>query len=186
MGSFFAELKDVCKSVTPYAVVMGSQGTTAAEHLFFGSNTVYTMKHLAWPVITVPEGVIFSSIKRIGLACDFKNVVDTMPVNEIKRLVHDFKAELHILNTGSEKEFKPGVVFESGLVQEMLGTLKPDYHFITNENTDLGIIDFAEKNHIDLLIVFPKRHNLFDKIMHKSHTKQLVLHSYVPVMALHQ
>ena len=186
MGSFFAELKDVCKSVTPYAVVMGSQGTTAAEHFFFGSNTVYTMKHLAWPVITVPSGLIFSSIKKIGLACDFEKVVDTIPVNEIKMLVHDFKAELHILNTGSSKEFKPEVVFESGLLQEMLGALKPNYHFITNENTDFGIIDFAEKNHIDLLIVFPKRHSLFDKIMHKSHTKQLVLHSYVPVLALHQ
>lgn len=185
-GSFFTELKNVCKSVNPYTVVMGSQGTTAAQHLFFGSNTVHTMKHLAWPVITVPDGLIFSSIKKIAIACDFEKVVDTIPVDEIKKLVHDFKAELHILNTGSNKEFKPEVVFESGLVQEMLETLKPDYHFITNENTDLGIIDFAEKNHIDLLIVFPKRHSLFDRIMHKSHTKQLVLHSYVPVMALHQ
>jgi len=186
VGSFFAELKNACKSVNPYAVVMGSQGTTAAERLFFGSNTVDTMKHLAWPVITVPDGLIFSSIKKIAIACDFEKVVDTIPESEIKMLIHDFKAELHILNTGSNKEFKPEVVFESGLLQEMLETLKPIYHFITNENTDLGIIDFAEKNHIDLLIVFPKRHSSFDKIMHKSHTKQLVLHSYVPVMALHQ
>ena len=186
MGSFFSELKDVCKSVNPYVVILGSQGTTAAEHLFFGSNTVYTMKHLAWPVMTVPDGLIFSSIKKIGLACDFEKVVDTIPVNEIKMLIQDFKAELHILNTGSNKKFEPEVVFQSGLLQEMLSALKPSYHFITNENTDLGIIDFAEKNHIDLLIVFPKRHSLFEKIMHKSHTRQLVLHSYVPVMALHR
>lgn len=186
MGSFFMELKNVCESVTPYTVVMGSQGTTAAQHLFFGSNTVLAMKHLAWPVITIPDGLVFSSIKKIGIACDFEKVVDTIPIEEIKMLILDFKAELHILNTGSNKEFKPDVVFESGLLQEMLETLKPSYHFITNENTDLGIIDFAEKNHIDLLIVFPKRHSLLDKIMHKSHTKQLVLHSYVPVMALHK
>lgn len=186
MASFFKELKNVCENVTPYTVVMGSQGTTAAEHLFFGSNTVHAMKHLAWPVITIPSGVVFSSIKKIGLACDFEKVVDTIPVDEIKMLIHDFKAELHILNTGSKKEFKSELISESGLLQEMLGVLKPDYHFITNENTDLGIIDFAEKNHIDLLIVFPKRHSLLDKIMHKSHTKQLVLHTYVPVMALHQ
>ena len=186
MGSFFVELKDVCKSVNPYIVVMGSQGKTAAEHLFFGSNTVYTLKHLAWPVMAVPDGVIFSSIKKIGLACDLKKVIDTIPINEIRMLVRDFNAELHVVNTGSDKEFKPEVVFESGLLQEMIGPLKPDYHFITNENTDLGIIDFAAKNHIDLLIIFPRRHSLFDKVMHKSHTKQLVLHSYVPVMALHQ
>ncbi len=186
MGSFFTELKNVCETVTPYTVVLGSQGTTAAAHLFFGSNTVHTVKHLAWPVIAVPDGLVFSSIKKIGIACDFKKVVDTIPVDEIRMLIHDFSAELHILNTGSDREFKPEVVFESGLLQELLGALKPNYHFITNENTDLGIMDFAEKNHIDLLIVFPRRHGLLDKIMHKSHTKQLVLHSYVPVMALHQ
>lgn len=186
MGSFFGELKNACESVTPYTVVMGSQGTTATEHLFFGSNTVYAMKHLAWPLITVPDGLIFSSIKKIGLACDFEKVADTIPVDEIKMLIHDFKAELHILNTGSKKEFKPELISESRLLQEMLGELKPNYHFITNENTDMGIIDFAEKNHIDLLIMFPKRHSLLDNIMHKSHTKQLVLHSYVPVMSLHQ
>lgn len=186
MGTFFVELKNVCESVTPYTVVMGSQGTTAAKHLLFGRNTVYAMKHLVWPLITVPDGVIFSSIKKMGLACDFERVADTIPVDEIKMLLDDFKAELHILNTGSTKEFKPGLISESRLLQEMLGALKPNYHFITNENTDLGIIDFAEKNHIDLLIVFPKRHSLVDKIFHKSHTRQLVLHSYVPVMALHQ
>lgn len=186
VGSLFAELKNVCESVAPYTVIMGSQGTTAAEHLFFGSNTVHTMKHLAWPLITVPDGLIFSSIKKIGIACDFEKVADTIRVDEIKMLIHDFNAELHILNTGSKKEFNPGLISESRSLQEMLGVLKPNFHFITNENTDLGIIDFAEKNHIDLLIVFPKRHGLLDKIIHKSHTKQLVLHSYVPVMALHK
>jgi len=34
--------------------------------------------------------------------------------------------------------------------------------------------------------VLPKRHGLLDKLIHKSHTKQLVLHSHVPVMAFHQ
>ncbi|HEX6171344.1 MAG TPA: universal stress protein [Chitinophagaceae bacterium] len=186
VGSLFVELKNVCQSVSPYTVIMGSQGTTAAQHLFFGSNTVYAMKHLAWPLIAVPDGVIFSSIKRICIACDFDEVGDTIPVAEIEMLVHDFNAELHIVNTGNKKEFKPGLISESRLLQDMLAGLKPNFHFISNENTDLGIIDFAEKNHIDLLIVFPKRHSLLDRIMHKSHTKQLVLHSYVPVMALHQ
>ncbi|MGZ8558933.1 MAG: universal stress protein [Chitinophagaceae bacterium] len=184
-GIFFEELKMICERIRPYSVVMGSQGTTAAERLFFGSHTVYAMKNLMWPVITVPADASFSFFKKVGLACDFDHVVDTTPVDEIKMLVTDFHAELHILNTGGKKEFKPEMVFESGLLQEMLGALKPNYHFITNKDTDQGIIDFAEKNAIDLLIVLPKRHSLVDKLMYKSHTKQLVLHSHVPVMALH-
>ena len=184
-GLFSEELKAVCERINPYAVVMGSQGTTAAERLLLGSHTVHAMKHLVWPLLTVPPKVKFSSIKKIGLACDFDKVVDTTPVDEIKTLVNDFHAELHILNTGKKEVFKPELVFESGLLQEMLVALKPEYHFITDENTDEGIMDFAEKNHIDLLVVLPKRHSLLEKLLLKSHSKQLVLHSHVPVMALH-
>ena len=185
MGAFFHELKIVCESIKPYTVVMGSQGTTATERLFFGSHAVYAMEHLMWPLITVPSGAKFSTVKKIGLACDFDKVVDTTPVDEIKMLINDFHAELHILNTGKRKEFKPELVFQSGLLQEMLGALNPEYHFITSGNTDDSIIDFADKNHLDLLIVLPKRHGLLEKIVHKGHTKQFVLHSHVPVMAIH-
>jgi nucleotide-binding universal stress UspA family protein len=186
MGVFFEELKAVCEKISPYAVVMGSQGTTAAERFLFGGHAVNAMKHLMWPLITVPPGIQFSGIKKIGLACDFDHVVETTPVHEIKTLVNDFSAELHIINTGTQKKFDPDIVFESGLLQEMLGSIQPNYHFITTSETDEGIIQFAEGNDIDLLIVLPKRHSLLEKLMLKSSTKQLVLHSHVPVMALHQ
>lgn len=185
-GVFFQELKALCEKTDPYVVVMGSQGTTAAERLFFGGHTVHAMKHLTWPLITVPQDVKFNKIKKIGLACDFDKVVDTTPVEEIKLLVKDFNAELHVLNTGKQKVFNPNIVFESGLMQEMLAELKPSYHFTTNSNIDEGIMDFSERNHLDLLLVLPKRHGLIDNLVHKSHTKELVLHSHVPVMALHQ
>jgi len=185
VGAFFHELKVVCENIKPYTVVMGSQGTTAVERLLFGSHAVYAMKHLDWPLITVPPGAKFSAVKKIGLACDFDHVVDSVPVDEIKMLVNDFHAKLHILNTGKKHEFKPELVFESGLLQEMLVALEPQYHFITNDNTDEGIFNFAEKMSIDLLIVLPKRHGFADKLVHASHTKRFVLHSHVPVMAIH-
>jgi nucleotide-binding universal stress UspA family protein len=185
-GAFFQELKAACEEQKPSAVVMGSQGTTAAERFFFGSHTVYAMKHLMWPLIAVPPGALFSSVKKIGLACDLNKVIHSIPVEEIKMWVKDFHAKLHIINTGRKEDFDPDVVFESGWLQEVFADLKPDYHFITGENTDEDILEFAEKNQIDLLLVLPRRHDLLDKLVHKSHTRQFVLHSHVPVMSLHQ
>ncbi len=185
MGAFFHELEAVCENTKPYTVVMGSQGTTAAERFLFGSHTVNAMKNLMWPLITVPPASKFSFIKRIGLACDFNKAVERTPIDEIKKLVKDFTAELHVINTGKEKVFDPEIVFQSGLLKGMLQGVSPFYHFISDENVDEGIIDFAEKNDIDLLIVLPKRRGLLSKLIHKSHTRQFVLHSHVPVMALH-
>jgi hypothetical protein len=119
------------------------------------------------------------------LACDYNNVADTIPLDEIEILVNDFKAELLVLNTGINDVYDPEIIFESGLVQELFLPLKPTYHFIENKDIDEGIMTFAQKNNIDLLIVLPKRYSFLERLMHISHTKQFVLHSHIPVMALH-
>lgn len=184
-GIFFPELKRICEKINPYAVVMGSQGTTAAERVFFGGHTIFAMKHLMWPLITIPPNTKFSQVKKICLACDFEKVTESTPIDEIKRLVNDFHAELHVINSGKKESHSPDMIFESGLLEEMLVSLKPKYHFIANGNTDESIISFVEKNNIDLLIALPKRHGLLKKLINKSVSKQLILHSHVPVLSMH-
>jgi len=185
MGSFYEELKKVCESLQPYTVVMGSQGTSARDRLLFGSHSLHAIRHLRWPLITVPPTASFSSIKKIGLACDLNKIIDNTPIDEIKMLVHDFDAELHVLNTGKEKVLEPDRIYNPGMLQEMLEDLDPVYDFVGNENTDDGILRFAQEINIDLLLVLPKRHSFLEKLIRKSHTKHFVLHSHVPVMALH-
>lgn len=185
MGGFINELKQVCERVKPYAVVMGSQGKTAAEHILFGAHATRAIRELNWPVITVPPDAIFSTIRKIGLASDLTNVVESTPIDEIHTLVKDFNAELHILNTGKKEVYSSDIVFESELMREMTKAMNPTFHFIAEDSADVGIVDFVDKNNIDLLIVVPKRHNFFEKLLHRSHSKQLVLHSHAPVMAIH-
>ncbi len=184
-GDFYHELKSVCDNIKPYAVVLGSKGMTFAERLLFGSHTIRTMKHLPWPLITVPLDATFSSIKKIALACDFSDLAETFPLDEIKMLITDFNAALHVVNTGKENSFDPDMVFQSAVLREMLGSIKHEFHFLTSDEADEAVLEFAEKNNIDLLIVLPKRHSLLDKIIHRSYAKQLILHSSLPVMALH-
>jgi nucleotide-binding universal stress UspA family protein len=185
-GDFFQEMKTVCERIKPYAVIMGSQGTTATARLLFGGHTIHAMKRLEWPVITVPFYASFKYIRNIGFACDFDDVVEYVPIEEIRLLVKDFNAKLHVLNTGNKDVLEPELVYESGLLQEMVVDLNPAYHFITNENVDEGIMDFAEKHQIDLLVIVPKRHSLLHNLVYKSHTREFVLHSQIPVLSIHQ
>jgi nucleotide-binding universal stress UspA family protein len=182
---FFAELEAVCDRIKPYCVIMGSQGTTAAERLAFGGHAVYAMRHLEWPLVTVPPFTSFSSVKKIALACDFDDAINTMPLDKLKALVNDFGATLFVLNTGKKEEFNPDIVSRTRLLEQELGTIKPHYNFIANPDIDAGILGFVEDNNIDLLIVLPKHYDFLHNLLHKSHTKQMVLHSKVPVLALH-
>ena len=187
-GPVTFETEKFCASLKPYSVVMGTRGAGAVERFFFGSNTSLAMKTFTWPVIVIPPGARFTSIKRVGLACDLKKVADTAPVEEIRTLVEEFNAELHVLHVNREDEpvYKSETIEESDLLQKMLEELRPVYHFMNYAGIEEGLNEFAEKNKLDILIVVPKKHNLVDKLLHRSLTKHLILHTHVPVMAVHE
>ena len=184
-GPLVKELKQLTDEIKPYCVVMGSQGASASDYRNFGSQTVQVMKQASWPVIAVPDGASFKTFKKIGIACDLKNGIDHIPAEYIKNLVHDFNASLHILNSTNEPEKQSEIIQEASALMDLLSPVHHEYHFINNSDNDNGIIDFTEKNNVDLLILLPKKHTLFDKWTQKSHTKKMVLHLHIPVMALH-
>jgi nucleotide-binding universal stress UspA family protein len=188
LGDVSDELEDVCKHIQPFAVIMGTRGTTGVERVLFGSTTLTAIRHLKWPVIVVPPGKEYGTgIKKIGFACDFDKVVETTPIEFIKNMVKEFGAELHVLNVDHEgKHFKPETPEESLMLHTLLQDLNPNYHFIDHVDIEDGINEFVEENNIDLLITIPKKHKLLDSLFKHSSTKQLVTQSHVPVMCVHE
>lgn len=188
MGNVTDEVETLCKKIKPFAVVMGSKGSSGLERVLFGSNTLSVIRHITSPVICVPPGKEFGTgIKKVGFACDFKNIVHTTPSDTIKTMVKEFGAELHVLNVDyHDKHFSPETPEESALLHTMLEEVKPVYDFIEHRDIEDGINDFAEKNNLDLIITIPKKHKLLDGIFKPSSTKQLIYQSHVPVMCIHE
>jgi len=188
LGDVSDELEDVCKHIQPFAVIMGTRGASGIERVLFGSTTLTAIRHLKWPVIVVPPGKEYGTgIKKIGFACDFDKVVESTPIQFIKKMVKEFGAELHVLNVDHEgKHFKPETPEESVMLNELLADLNPNYHFIEHADIEDGINEFVEENNIDLLITIPKKHKLLDSLFKQSSTKQLVTQSHVPVMCVHE
>ena len=188
MGDVSDELEDACKKIQPFAVIMGTHSESGLERALFGSTALRAIRHLKWPVIVVPPGKKYGDgIKKIGFASDFDRVVETTPVQFIKNIVKTFGAELHVLNVDHDnKHFKPKTPEESVMLQTLLEDLNPSYHFIDNVDIEDGINEFADKNNIDLLITIPKKHGLLEALFKHSSTKELVTHSHVPVMCVHE
>jgi len=184
-GSVLPELISYCAQIKPHAVVMGAESTTALDRVFFGAKTVDALKRMEHPLIVVPPDASFKNIRKIGLACDFREVIESVRVKEIKDIVEEFKAELHVLHV-TDDTFRPETVEESGWLQEMLGSLNPKFHFLGGPEIEKELCIFAEKNKLDLLIIIPKKHSLVSRIFQHSHSKQLVLHTHIPVMAIHE
>lgn len=184
LGVFNDELILICERLNPYAVIMGSQGKTAAEHFLMGSHAGKTINHFAWPIITVPSTFTFSAIKKIGIAYDFEEVIKENLIADIKLIASDFNASIDILNAVQEEEFNEHFTLLASELENAFSPFVIKYHFLTSHQTEEAILKFVESNNVDLLIVMPKHYNMFQRLFHKSHTKQLVLHCHVPVMSL--
>lgn len=187
LGNIVDELEEFCKQLKPFAIVLGTKGSSAVDRILFGSTTLTVIRDFNWPVIIVPPGTVYKSIKKVGFACDFMQVIETTPISYIKEIVRTFHAELHVLNVDFEnKHFRGEQAEESFLLHSMLEDLNPQYHFIDNPDVEEGINEFADKNNLDLLITIPKKHKLLERLFRKSHTKKLVFESHVPILCVHE
>jgi nucleotide-binding universal stress UspA family protein len=183
LGDTVDELEKIAARTEPSAIIMGSRGETGIERKLFGSTTLKTVRHLSWPVIVVPMGKTFHGIKKIGLACDFKEVAETIPSQAIISFAKIFNATLFVLHVSKDKkEFAENEVQQ---FRQMFGELQTEVEVMSEEKLEDAINRFEKEKNLDLLIVIPKKHKLLEGLFQKSHTRQILFGSQVPVMCIH-
>jgi nucleotide-binding universal stress UspA family protein len=181
------DINDICEDVGADLIVMGITGTSKIEEVLIGSTAISVMKLTKVPVIIVPAEATYNSIKNVMLACDFKNVIETTPVQPIKNILHATKAALHVVNVyESEKEITADKTYQQELLQSLLKAYDPQFHFENNDNFIDGINHFVETNNIDMIITIPRKHKFLEGLFKERHTKKLAFHSHVPLMYIHQ
>ena len=187
LGEVSYEVEKLCERLHPYAVIVGTRGVTGIGKFFLGSNTQSIVEHVNTPVLVIPPGATFKPFKKIGLATDMKGVIEHTPVGPIRELVSFFGADLHVLNVDYERRHFTSNTPEESLHMDMLLTgMNPVYDFIENKDVEDGLQEFAEKNNLDLLITLPKKQHFLEKILEKSVTRDLIYHTNLPLMCIHQ
>jgi nucleotide-binding universal stress UspA family protein len=182
-----ANIDQVAKQEQADLIVMGITGGSQLEEILVGSNTIDVVKHTTCPVIIVPASARFRPIRKIVFACDFRKVVETTPVQPLKKLLNVFKPALHVLNIDHEsKHFTSDTPYETLMLDTLLEGYDPQFHFIDHTNVVQGIMNFAEKQEADLILIIPKKHGLFDHIFKRSRTTQLAFHTHIPLLAIHE
>ena len=183
LGDISEEVYKLCKTLDPYALIIGTRGVSGVGRFFLGSNTLAILSKTETPVFVIPPGVKFRKFHKIGLATDMHDVVESTPIEPIRKLINTFNAELYVLNVDFEKEnFSSSTPEEYINLDTMLAGLNPIYENIENKDVDQGISEFAEKNNLDLVITLPKKHSFLEKVFEKSHTRDLIHHTNIPLL----
>ena len=185
-GDITDNLKEYINKYNAWMVVVGNSSSDDTG-FWLGSNLMSTLRHLQCPVLAVPATYKYKNVGKIAFACDMNNISKHLPADKLSAIVARLGSELHVLNVDNKnRHFDPETPYEYARLQEMLDSVHPQYHHVEHEDIDKGIQLFVEANAMDWLVVVPHRHNFFESLFHKSHTKAIVKQAHIPLLALHE
>jgi nucleotide-binding universal stress UspA family protein len=168
-------------------VILGSNGTNSDDISHVGSNAINISKLSPVPVIVVPPACHYELIKRVVMACDFNKVKDTVPLEPLKKLLNRHDVELLVVNIDKQAKHKnadPKQLAEETALYGMLEEYHPDYYYNNEGDIINGILNFANGHHAQLVIALPHKYSFFQSILHNSVSRELTIHSAMPVLLL--
>jgi nucleotide-binding universal stress UspA family protein len=186
IGNAEQEIENICLKEKPLAIVMGIRSGKSLERAIMGSSVFHIMNHVAFPTLIIPENVIYSDIKNIGLLCDLQKTGEQLPIEAIMEWLFLFKGRLDIINISArDKEFNIDQSIESIAIQKRLNAFNPAFHWLTSDDIAEEINEFVKTHPLDLLMVFPGKHGIF-RIFHKKKSRFIATHNELPVLSIHK
>ncbi|MEL6561248.1 MAG: universal stress protein [Bacteroidota bacterium] len=176
---------DVAKENELDLVVMGTKGVTADRGLFMSSMTKSIVQKSYCPVLAIPEQAQYRQIKKIVYATDLKHE-EAPIIDYLVQFAKLYDAEVILLHVDNFEDTKQWSL-------EMLRNLKDQtnydkifYREVVVNDVIGGINDFADEYQVDLLAMTTMTSSLFDKLFHRSITKEVLLHTNLPLLVFNR
>jgi len=187
-GFLIEEIRLYLKENKTDLIIMGMQGAGYLSEKLIGSNTTSLMHESKCPVLAIDKNVKFKNIKKIALACDYKEIKNGSILEPLKEFVRLFKSHVYVLNVVRELETTPAIsdAIAGIRLEHALEDVDHTFHFGENENVVEGINEFVTEKNMDMVVMIPRKHSLITRMFVEPKTKQVAFHARVPVLSIHE
>ncbi len=160
-------------------VVMGSRRRHTA---LFGSQVADAVMNVRAPLIVVPDGYRFDGLRHILLASD-QGPMAPAAFNPLLRVAWSHGAHITILRV--EERTAAGVALNPDPVyQAVFGGVAHGFHAVGDPDVTQAIEKQADRRRVDMVAVLHRRKGLIGELFDRSISKQLALHTQVPLLVL--
>lgn len=185
-GSLYEPINEMVASENVTLVVMGTHGASGFAKNLVGSNAYHVMKNVDCPVIALPEDADITKMTQIGLAGDYLNVPNVELIRSLIDIARAFYAQIHVIHIDSGEVLVKDQIEIARRMEKYLKNTNHTFHFRKFDDIEEGLIAFKEEKKLDMMAMIAKHHNLFDRVIGKSHTKSMMLDIPMPLMILHE
>ncbi len=167
-------------------IVMGTKSDHSSWDFALGTNASSVVKLSDCHVLVVPEEAEFNDFTIVGYAADLHET-DPYHLWKVCKMMEPFHSIIrcvHIEKTGAEEKTKLRIEeLEDFFVNNAIA-LQMTFHTLKEESIESGLETFANEWDLELLVMPTQHRDLFGQMFHKSMTKQMALHSKVPLLVL--
>lgn len=164
-------------------VVMGTQGRSALERMFFGSTTTEVVQQSEVPVLVIPMNSEFTGFKKILFTSDY-GPYDLNALKFVSQLASQYQALLKIIHVTKKLDRKEDLLFRGlkDYVSEHISYNKIKYELMESDDL-LNTVNIEVNEHDFSLIVTVRYQNLFS-VIGKKHSKKISQATKVPLLVM--
>ncbi|HKC68740.1 MAG TPA: universal stress protein [Bacteroidia bacterium] len=178
---------EVAKKTKADIIVMGitGDGEKTKKHLI-GGTAIKVARNTDIPTFIIPNNARYHSIKKISFACNLNQTEESDLISISKYFGKVFNAELEIINVEEPGEgFSEEKSQTCAIMDKKLKTLIHKTVFITEKSTGKALEDYFREHPTDVIMVNPRKHNLFHNLFSHSISKELAFHCKYPLLCIH-
>ena len=165
-------------------IVMGMKGKGRSNSVF-GSTTTTIISKSTFPVFVIPEKADYKAISNITFASDFDAEIEMARYTLLLELAKKFNSLINILNVQKkDSSLKPDKVIGKMSASVAFSRLNHVFYTINEKNVEEGINKFIEKTPTDILAMVAHKHNLFERMFGKVHTRAMSYQTKIPLLVL--
>ena len=188
-GNISDKIVEGAEDVKADLILMGSHGTSTVSDILLGSNTERVVKKSEFSVLTIKHKVVDLKIKSIVFASDFSPESNRI-FSIVRTFADKFGAQIHLLKINTPTHFEPTRVsmekINHFIENEGLSPITGDKFKValySDSTQELGILNYCIENEIDMVALGTHKHS-FWQLMFESTSKNLVSHSFRPVLTI--
>lgn len=187
MGSPFSVIEEAVKNSKADLIVMGIVGQAGnLKERIIGSTAVTVARKLSTPTFIIPESVLYQPIRKISFACDLDKTEETDIIHVVRFFSKVFNAELEVVNVGPTNEVMTAEKAVTYFyVEDKLKNVKHTSFHVEGEDAAEELENYFKTYTTDVIMLNPKKHNLFYHLFNHSVTRNLAFHSNLPILAIH-
>lgn len=186
MGYPYDVIENAAKKFNADLIVMGIIGESGGLQKIIGSNAIYVARNIKTSCFIIPEGVSYHRIHKIAFACDFNTIEETILLYVAKCFANLFDAELEVINVDKADEEKGNQKLDTKkFIDEKLQAVKHTLTVVNNDTISDGVTNYLETHPVDVLMLNPKKHNLFYHLFNENVTKELAFNAKQPLLTIH-